>query len=107
MYRPVSALALFLLLSGTAYADDPMNQPLDSLGVHGYDTTLCSDRWSNCSEYDRSQFDTKYPGTTLDSISLYSLETETREAIQTYRSAEFLQGIQEDEFRYSEGKAED
>lgn len=71
--------ALFLLVArctGTpdySYADDPMNRPLDSVGVTGYDTTLCSDRWSTCSAYDRSQFDTKYPGTSLDSISLYPL----------------------------------
>jgi len=36
---------------------DPMNRPMDELGVTGHDTTLCSDRWSTCSSYDRQQFD--------------------------------------------------
>lgn len=53
-----------------------MAKPLDSVGVEGYDTTLCSDKWTNCSHYDRAQFDSTYPGTDLGSISLYPLATE-------------------------------
>lgn len=59
-----------------AYADDPMNESLDSVGVSRYDSTLCSDRWSTCSDYDRHQFDTRYPGTPLETISKYPLAWE-------------------------------
>lgn len=41
---------------------DPMNRPMDELGVTGKDDTLCSDRGYSCSTYDRKQFDQKYPG---------------------------------------------
>src|SRR6185503_9443851 len=41
---------------------DPMNLPMDELGVTGKDDTLCSDRWYSCTTYDRQQFDQKYPG---------------------------------------------
>ncbi len=72
-WRTVS-MALFLLtIPGIALADDPMNKPLDSVGVSGYDKNLCNDKWNTCSEYDRSQFDTKYPGSPLEGISLYPL----------------------------------
>ena len=57
---------------------DPLNVPLDSLGVKGYDRTLCSDRWGSCSHYDREQFDTKYPGQPLDELSLYPLDKASR-----------------------------
>ena len=94
LYRP-SAVATFLLVAccGTwelVFADDPMNQPLDSVGVTGYDTKLCNDKWNTCTEYDRSQFDTKYPGTSLDSISLYPL----KEADEVYRSPKFRQAAE-------------
>jgi hypothetical protein len=72
---------LFLLLSlttSTAFAQsnsaagnrptrsiDPMNRPMDELGVTGKDDTLCSDRWYSCTTYDRQQFDQKYPGQRL------------------------------------------
>ena len=32
---------------------DPMNRPMDELGVTGKDDTLCSDRWYSCTTYDR------------------------------------------------------
>jgi hypothetical protein len=35
----------------------PMNRPMDELGVPGRDATLCSDRWYTCSSYDCQQFD--------------------------------------------------
>jgi hypothetical protein len=44
---------------------DPMNRPMDELGVSGKDDTLCSDRWYSCTTYDRQQFDQKYPGQRL------------------------------------------
>ena len=44
---------------------DPMNSPMDELGVTGKDDTLCSDRWYSCTTYDRQQFDQKYPGQRL------------------------------------------
>jgi hypothetical protein len=44
---------------------DPMNRPMDELGVSGKDDTLCSDRWYSCTTYDRQQFDQKYPGQPL------------------------------------------
>ena len=44
---------------------DPMNRPMDELGVTGKDNTLCSDRWYSCTTYDRQQFDQKYPGQRL------------------------------------------
>jgi hypothetical protein len=47
---------------------DPMNRPMDELGVTGHDTTLCSDRWYSCSTYDRQQFDQKYPGQPLNEL---------------------------------------
>lgn len=110
---PTLTVVSFLLIiasctghSQMAHADDPLNLPLDSVGVSGYDRTLCSDKWNECSSYDRQQFDTRYPGSALDDISLYPLsyagddgigdglsgltDTETQGAIskaQTLRSA--------------------
>jgi len=57
---------------------DPMNRPMDELGVTGKDDTLCSDRWYSCTTYDRQQFDQKYPVSSWDAlagmqIALYSL----------------------------------
>lgn len=49
----------------------PMNVPMDELGVTGHDTTLCSDRWYTCGSYDRQQFDQKYPGTPLKELLRY------------------------------------
>lgn len=50
---------------------DPMNRPMDELGVTGKDDTLCSDRWYSCTTYDRQQFDQKYPGRPLNELLLY------------------------------------
>ena len=47
---------------------DPMNRPMDELGVTGKDDTLCSDRWYSCTTYDRLQFDQKYPGQRLNEL---------------------------------------
>ena len=49
----------------------PMNVPMDELGVTGHDTTLCSDRWYTCSAYDRQQFDQKYIGVPLKELLRY------------------------------------
>ena len=49
----------------------PMNVPMDELGVTGHDTTLCSDRWYSCTTYDRQQFDQKYPGRPLNELLRY------------------------------------
>ena len=49
----------------------PMNFPMDELGVTGRDTTLCSDRWYTCSSYDRQQFDQKYIGAPLKELLRY------------------------------------
>jgi hypothetical protein len=53
----LTALMSFGNQCAQAAGSDPLNVPLDSLGVTGYDTTLCSDRWNTCSDYDRQQFD--------------------------------------------------
>lgn len=70
-------LLVLLLSASTAFAQsssasgnrpkslDPMNRPMDELGVTGKDDTLCSDRWYSCTTYDRQQFDQKYPGQRL------------------------------------------
>jgi hypothetical protein len=58
-------------VSRSGEAIDPMNRPMDELGVTGHDTTLCSDRWNTCSSYDRQQFDQKYPGQRLKELLLY------------------------------------
>jgi hypothetical protein len=50
---------------------DPMNRPMDELGVTGKDDTLCSDRWYSCTTYDRQQFDQKYPGQPLKDLLRY------------------------------------
>ncbi len=50
---------------------DPMNRPMDELGVTGMDDTLCSDRWYSCTTYDRQQFDQKYPGRPLNELLRY------------------------------------
>jgi hypothetical protein len=50
---------------------DPMNRPMDELGVIGHDTTLCSDPWSTCSSYDRQQCAQKYPGQRLNELLHY------------------------------------
>jgi hypothetical protein len=47
---------------------DPMNRPMDELGITGKDDTLCSDRWYSCTSYDRQQFDQKYPGRPLNEL---------------------------------------
>jgi hypothetical protein len=47
---------------------DPMNRPMNELGVTGKDDTLCSDRWYSCTSYDRQQFDQKYPGRPLNEL---------------------------------------
>jgi hypothetical protein len=65
---PIStALAQSNSASGNrpARSIDPMNRPMDELGVTGKDDTLCSDRWYSCTTYDRQQFDQKYPGQRL------------------------------------------
>jgi len=49
----------------------PMNRPMDELGVTGHDTTLCSDRWYTRSSYDRQQFDQKYIGVPLNELLRY------------------------------------
>ncbi len=83
--RNVCLLILVLLLPlATAHAQsnraresslqkslDPMNRPMEELGVKGHDTTLCSDRWYSCSTYDRQQFDLKYPGRPLNELLRY------------------------------------
>lgn len=82
MMRNVSLLILVLLLPvATANAQshraresaptkslDPMNRPMNELGITGKDDTLCSDRWYSCSTYDRQQFDQKYPGQPLKDL---------------------------------------
>lgn len=50
---------------------DPMNRPMEELGVRGHDTTLCSDRWYSCTSYDRQHFDQKYPGQPLNELLRY------------------------------------
>ena len=50
---------------------DPMNRPMNELGVTGKDDTLCSDRWYSCTTYDRQQFDQKYPGQPLKDLLRY------------------------------------
>jgi len=93
-------LIAVLLVAQTAFADDPLNQPLDSVGVSGYDTTLCNDKWNTCSNYDRSQFDTRYPGTPLEEISRFPLkETGDRQHQRTY--------LEDRSTRYGEGSRSD
>lgn len=50
---------------------DPINRPMDELGVTGKDDTLCSDRWYSCTTYDLQQFDQKYPGQPLKDLLRY------------------------------------
>ncbi len=50
---------------------DPMNRPMDELGVTGNDDTLCSDRRYSCTSYDRQQFDQKSPGQLLKDLLRY------------------------------------
>ena len=70
-------LAFLLLAIGScvehrlAHADDPMNKPLDSLGVFDYDRSLCNDRWNTCGDYERTSFGFKYPGRSLSELGLY------------------------------------
>jgi hypothetical protein len=74
----VLLLVLSLLLAMPAFAEesksvlrkslDPMNRPMNELGVTGKDDTLCSDRWYSCTTYDRQQFDQKYPGRPLNEL---------------------------------------
>jgi len=84
--KTISLLILILLPLATAQAEsqsghdrqgkspkslDPMNRPMDELGVTGKDDTLCSDRWYSCTTYDRQQFDQKYPGQPLKDLLRY------------------------------------
>lgn len=83
--RTISLLILVITLSGAAAQAqedrlrksaptkslDPMNRPMDELGVTGKDETLCSDRWYSCTTYDRQQFDQKYPGQPLKDLLRY------------------------------------
>ena len=77
-------LLLLLALPLSAHAEDrsprkpqserllePMNRPMEELGVTGKDDTLCSDRWYSCTTYDRQQFDQKYPGQPLKDLLRY------------------------------------
>jgi hypothetical protein len=71
-------LALVLLLfqpfgscSRPAYADDPMNRPLDSLRVLDYDRSLCNDKWNTCGDYERTSFGFQYPGRSISELGLY------------------------------------
>jgi len=79
------ALICFLLSASIASAEekkhtgDPFGVPLDSMPVRGYDKTLCNDKWNKCSSYDREQFDTKYPGSSLESLSFYPLSKDYKE----------------------------
>jgi len=50
---------------------DPLNRPMEELGVTGKDDTLCSDRWYSCTTYDRQQFDQNYPGRPLNELLRY------------------------------------
>ena len=81
---PVIFLLLLLIIPLQVFAEqssspesrsrksiDPMNRPMNELGVTGHDTTLCSDRWYSCSTYDRQQFDQKYPGQPLNELLRY------------------------------------
>jgi hypothetical protein len=67
MRRVFLLLIVFSLSSSTAFAQstskslDPMNRPMDELGVSGKDDTLCSDRWYSCTTYDRQQFERHAP----------------------------------------------
>jgi len=69
----LAGVVLFENKSVQAASSDPLNVPLDSLGATGYDKTLCSDRWNTCSNYDRQQFNQRYPGRPLEELSLYPL----------------------------------
>ncbi len=84
--KTICLLILILLPLATAQAEsqsghdkqrkppkplDPMNRPMDELGVTGKDDTLCSDRWYSCTTYDRQQFDQKYPGQPLKDLLRY------------------------------------
>ena len=67
-------ISLLFVSISAAYAQsaskslDPMNRPMEELGVTGKDDTLCSDRWYSCTTYDRLQFDQKYPGQPLNEL---------------------------------------
>ena len=84
MHQIIVVFVLLLSFSNLVYAQgttsrenhrskslDPMNRPMDELGVTGKDDTLCSDRWHSCTTYDRLQFDQKYPGQRLNELLLY------------------------------------
>jgi hypothetical protein len=80
-----NVLALVLLLfqpfgscANTAYADDPMNKPLDSLRVFDYDRSLCNDKWNTCGDYERTSFGFQYPGRSISELGLYP-EAEERQ----------------------------
>jgi hypothetical protein len=66
----LSALPVFADESKSASRKplDPMNRPMDQLGITGRDRTLCSDRWYSCTSYDRQHFDQKYPGRPLNEL---------------------------------------
>jgi hypothetical protein len=77
--RIIVLLLLLCVPNSTAFAQsnssqprpkslDPMNRPMDELGVTGKDYTLCTDRWYSCTTYDRLQFDQKYPGQPLNEL---------------------------------------
>jgi len=74
----VLALVLLLFTSNfgsceksVAYADDPMNKPLDSLRVFDYDRGLCNDKWNKCGSYERTSFGWTYPGRSISELGTY------------------------------------
>lgn len=76
---------------------DPMNRPMDELGVIGKDDTLCSDRWYSCTTYDRQQFDLKYPGQPLDQLLRYGEpEWPDRDRSSSYESLEHQDRLDKD-----------
>jgi hypothetical protein len=50
---------------------DPLSKPIDSLGVKGYDRSLCNDKWNGCTKFDREQFDARHPGRPLEELSYH------------------------------------
>jgi hypothetical protein len=85
----VLALVLLLFTSNfgsceksVAYADDPMNKPLDSLRVFDYDRGLCNDKWNKCGSYERTSFGWTYPGRSISELGTYPEATPYRDTLK-------------------------
>jgi hypothetical protein len=89
-----------------AHADDPMNKPLDSLGVFDYDRRLCNDKWNTCGNYEGTSFGFNYPGRSISELGLYPQEEPYQYPKDQEGEGRLLQDEDGETSEYGEGYSE-